>query len=86
MRSFHDLKFVTTNASITLSLLHPIGFEVRKKFQERHSHDKITSRAGSKHGRCLVNNIIYIIVVLDLIMLHNANNLLKTNDRFEVDL
>ena len=59
---------------------------MRKKSLERHFHEKITSRAGSKHGPCLINNIINIFVVLDLIVLHNSNNLLKINDRFGADL
>ena len=45
----------------------------------------MTSRAGSKHGPCLMNNITNIFVVLDLIVLHNGNNLLKINDRFRAN-
>ena len=40
-----------------------------KKYMERHFHEKIASRAGSKHGPCLINSIINIFVVLDLIVL-----------------
>ena len=58
---------------------------MRKKSLERNFHEKITSKAGSKHGLCLINNITNIFVVLDLIVLHNGNNLLKINDRFGVD-
>ena len=59
---------------------------MRKKSMEMHFHEKIPSRAGSKHGPCLVNNITNIFLVLDLIVLHNSNNLLKMNDRFGADL
>ena len=67
------------------NLLYPKGFEVHKKVLERHFHEKITSRAGSKHSLCLINNITNIFAVLDLIVLHNGNNLLKINDRFGAD-
>ena len=80
--SFHGFKFAAINASSHLNLLYPKGFEVRMKSLERHFYEKITSRAGSKHGPCLMNNITNIFVVLDLIVLHNGNNLLKINDRF----
>ena len=59
---------------------------MRKKFLERHYFEKIPSRAGSKHGPCLMNNTTNIFVVLDLIMLQNGNNLLKMNDCFGADL
>ena len=60
---------------------------MRKKSLERHFHEKVTmGRAGSKHGPRLMNNITNIFVVLDLIVLHNGNNLLKINDRFGADL
>ena len=57
-----------------------------KKYLERHFYEKITSRAGSKHSPGLMNNITNIFVVLDLIVLYDANNLLKTNDHFGADL
>ena len=57
-----------------------------KKSVEGHFYEKIPSRNGSKHGPCLMNNIINIFVVLDLIVLQNGNNLLKMNDRFGTDL
>ena len=63
----------------------PKGLEMRKKSLERHFYAKITSRAGSEHGPCLMNNTTNIFVVLDLIVLHNGDNLLKMNDRFEAD-
>ena len=86
MWSFHGFKFAVINASSRLNLLYPKGFEVRKKSLERHFHEKITSRDDSKHGPCLMNNIINILVVLNLIVLQNSNNLLKLNDRFAADL
>ena len=86
MWSFHGFEYVAINASSHLSLLYPKGFEVRKKSLERHFYEKIPSRAGSKHGPCLMNNITNIFVVLDLIVLQNGNNLLKMNDGFEADL
>ena len=86
MWSFHCFKFAAINTSNHLNVLYLKGFEMRKKFLERHFHEKITSRAGSKHGPCLMNNIIKIFVVLDLIVLQNDNNLLNMNDRFGADL
>ena len=80
--SFHGLKFAAINASSHLNLLYLKGFEVRKKSLKRHFYEKITSRAGSKNGPCLINNITNIFVVLDLIVLLIGNNLLKMNDRF----
>ena len=74
------------NASSHLNLLYPRGFEVRKKSLERYFFEKITSRAGSKHVLCLMNNLNNIFAVLDLILLLNGNNLLKINDRFGEDL
>ena len=59
---------------------------MRKKSLERHFYEKITTRAGSKNGPCLINNISNIFVVLDLIVLLVGNNLLKMNDRFGADL
>ena len=59
---------------------------MRKKSVGRHFHEKIISRAGSKHDLCLTNNIINMFVVLDLIELPNGNNLLKMNNRFGADL
>ena len=82
MWSFRGFKFAATNASSHLNLLYPKGFEKRKKSQERHFYEKITTRDGNKHGPCLMNNITNIFVVLDLIALQNGNNLLKMNDRF----
>ena len=84
--SFHGLKFPAINAFSHLNLLYPKGFEVRKKSLERNFHENITSRAGSKPSPCLMNNITNIFVVLDLIVLHNGNNLLKINDHFGADL
>ena len=69
-----------------LNLLSSKGFEVRKKSLDRHFHWKITSRSGSKHSLCLINNITNIFVVLELIVLQNDNNLLKMNYRFGADL
>ena len=66
--------------------VEPQDFEVRKKSLQRHFHEKITSRASSKHGPCLINDIANIFVVLNLIKLHNGNSLLKINDRFGADL
>ena len=86
MWSFHGFEFAAINASSHSNLLYPKGFEVSKKSLERHFHEKITSRAGSKHSPCLVNNITNIFVVLDLIALQNGNNLLKINKRFGADL
>ena len=74
------------NASSHLKMLYPKGFETRKKSLEKHFHEKITSRAGSKHGPCLLNNVTNIFVVLDLNVLQNSNNLLKLNERFGADL
>ena len=59
---------------------------MRKKSMERHFYDKITSRAGSKHDPCLMNNITNIFVVLVLIVLQNDNKLLKMNNHFGTDL
>ena len=59
---------------------------MRKKSLERHFHEKITSRAGSKHGPCLMINITNLFVVLDLSVLQNGGNLLKMNDHFGADL
>ena len=59
---------------------------MRKKSLERRFYEKITSRAGVKHGSCLMNSITDIFVALDLIVLENGNNLLKMNDRFGADL
>ena len=84
MFSFHDLELVAINAFSHFSLLYSI-FKVRKKFQERHFYEIITSRSGSKLGQCVVNNMTNIVVVLDLIMLHTSGNLLKTNDCFGTD-
>ena len=58
---------------------------MRKKSLDGHFHEKIISRAGSKHGPCLMNNITNIFVVLDLIVFQSGNNLLKMNDRFGAD-
>ena len=81
------LKWVHLRCSLLhLNLLDPVGFEVRKKSLERYFYEKISSRAGSKHGPCLINSITNIFVVLDLIMLQNGNNLLKMNNRFGADL
>ena len=71
--SFHGFEFTAINASSHLNLLYPKGFEVRKKSLERHFYEKIISRAGSKHGPRLMNNLTNIFVVLDLIVLHNGN-------------
>ena len=71
------------NTSSLLNLLYAKGFEVKKSL-ERHFHEKITSMAG-KHGQCLMNNETNMFVVLDLIVLHNGNNLLKINNRFGAD-
>ena len=86
MWSFHGFKFAAINASSHLNLLYSYGFEVRKKTLERHFNKQITSRADSKHGPFLINNITDMFVDLDLIVLHNGNNLLKINDRFGADL
>ena len=86
MWSFHGFEVAATNGSSHLNLLYSKGFEVRKKSLERHFHEKITSRAGSKHGPCWMNNITNIFVILGLIVLQNGNNLLKLNDRFGADL
>ena len=43
---------------------------------------KITWRAGSKNGLCMMNNTTNIFVVLDLIVLQNGNNLLKMHHHF----
>ena len=86
MWSFHGFEFAATNASSNSNLLYPKGFEVRKKTLDRHFHEKITSRAGNKHGPCLMNNTTNIFVVLDLIVLQNGNDLLKMNNRFGADL
>ena len=60
---------------------------MRKKSMERNNfYEKRTSRAGNKHGPCLMNNITNTFVVLDLIVLQNSNNLLKMNDSFGADL
>ena len=64
-------------------MLYLKGFEVRKKSLESHFYEKITNRAGSKHGPCLMNNITNIFVVLHLIVLHNGNNLLKITTALE---
>ena len=85
MWSFRGFDFVAINASSHFNLLYPKGFEVRKKSLERHFHEKITSRAGSKHGPCLINKITNIFVVLDLIVLQNGYSLLKMNDRFRAN-
>ena len=85
MWSFHGFEFAAINASSHLNLLYPKGFEVLKKSLDRHFHPKIASKAGSKHGPCLINNITNVFVVLELIVLQNGNNLLKMNDRFGVD-
>ena len=85
MRSFHGFEFAAINASSHLNLLYPKSLEVRKKFLEKYFHEKITSRAGSKHDPCLMNNISNIFVVLDLMVLQNGNNLLKINDCFGAD-
>ena len=42
---------------------------MRKKSLERHFHEIIISRAGSKHDPYLMNNITNIFAVLDLIVL-----------------
>ena len=84
--SFHGFEFAVINASSRLNLLYPNGFEVLKKSLKRHFHEKITTRAGSKHGPCLMNNITNIFVVVDLIVLRNGNNLLKINDRSGANL
>ena len=76
-----EFKFAAINTSSHLNLLCPKSFEVGKKFLERHFHEKKISMAGSKHGPCLLNNITNIFLVLDLIVLHNGNNLLKMNGR-----
>ena len=86
MWSFHCFEFAAINASSHLNLLYPKGFEVRKKFLERHFHEKITIRAGNEHGPCLINNITNIFVVIDLIVLRNDNNLLKINNHFGANL
>ena len=86
MWSFHGFEFAAINACSHLNLLYSKDFEVRKKSLERRFHEKIISRAGSKHGPCLMNNITNIFVVLDLIVLQNGNNLLKKTHRFGVDL
>ena len=65
-----------------LNLLYPKGFEERKKFLERHFHEKKVSRTRNKHGPCLMNNVANIFIVLNLIVLQNGNNLLKMTDRF----
>ena len=83
MQSFHGFKFAAINTSSRLNLLYS---EMHKKSLERHFHEKIIIKAGSKHGPCLMNNITNIFVVLDLIVLQNGNNLLKMNDRFGADL
>ena len=57
MWSFHGFEFASTNVSSHFKLLYFKGFEVRKKSLKRHFHEKITSRDGSKHGPCLMNNI-----------------------------
>ena len=59
---------------------------MRKKYLERYFHEKIASKADSKHRPCLMGNITNIFVVLDLMVLQNANNLLKMNDRLGADL
>ena len=74
------------NNNSYLNLLYPKGFEVRKKSLERHFHQKMTSRAGSKHSPCLINSIINISIGVDLIVLQNGNSLLKMNDSFGADL
>ena len=79
-------EFAAINASSHLNLLYPMSFEMHKKSLERHFYEKITIRAGSKHGPCLINNISNIYVVLNRIVLQNNNNLLKMNDRFGADL
>ena len=84
--SFHGFEFAAINGSSHLNLLYPKGFKKRKKSLDRHFHEKITSRSGSKHGLRLMNNITNIFVVLDLIVLHNSNNLFKINNRFGADL
>ena len=45
--NFYGFKFVVIIASSHFNLLHPKGFEVRKKSLEKHFHEKIISRAGS---------------------------------------
>ena len=84
-KAFNGFKFVAINTSSYLNLLYPMGFEVRKKSLERHCQEKIISRADSKHGPCLMNNITNIFVVLDMIVLLNDNNLLNMNNRFGAD-
>ena len=69
MRSFHGFEFAAINTSSHLNLLYPKDFEVPKKSLERHFYEKITSRAGSKHGPCLMKNITNIFDVLELIVL-----------------
>ena len=59
---------------------------MRKISLERHFHEKITSRAGTKHGPSLMKNISNIFPVLDLIVLQDGDYLLKMNYRFGVDL
>ena len=84
--SFYGFEFAAINASSHLNLLYSKGFEVCKKYLKRHFCEKITSRAVSKHGPCLMNNITNVFVDLDLVVLHNGNNLWKINDRFGADL
>ena len=55
---------------------------MRKKFLERHFHEKISNRAGSKRGPRWMNNVTNIFVVLDQVVLQNGNNLLKMNNCF----
>ena len=85
MWSFYGFEFAAINAFSYLNLLYHKGFEARKKSLEKHFPEKITSRAGSKHGPCLMNSITDIFVV-DLIVEQNGNNLLKMNNRFGADL
>ena len=86
IRNFHGFEFAAINVVSHLNLYYPKGFKVRTKSLDKHFHEKITSRAGSKHDPCLINNITNIFVVLDMIVLHNGNNLLKINNRFGADL
>ena len=81
-RGFQGFEFAAINASSHLNLLYLKSFPVDKKFLESHFHEKTISRAGSKHGPCLMNNITSIFVVSELIVLQNDNNLLKINNHF----
>ena len=86
MWSFYGFKFAAINAYSHLNQLYPKGFKVRRKSLERHFYEKITSRAGSKHDPCLINNVTNIFVDLDVVVFQNGNNLLKMNDSFGADL